>query len=243
MSFKFYRYFNQKFFSLIFNLFSKVAHDQKNFKSYGKKHGKYFLPDLKDEKKKQWIISAGVGDDISFDIDMLNLGYNLIFIDPTPLAVKYFKKNFDYNLYDKKFIFYEKGLWNEKTNLNFYSSDSKADINSDEYIISNTISNYNKSKNSIKIETTTISEIMRENKIEFFFLIKLDIEGSELEVINHIYKKNIKPNYLLIEFDFLKQQSLLKAIKNLFFVLKKLKKLEFQIIYIDNLNFTFKRKI
>ena len=45
---------------------------------------------------------------------MLNLGYNLIFIDPTPLAVKYFKKNFDYNLYDKKFIFYEKGLWNEK---------------------------------------------------------------------------------------------------------------------------------
>ena len=23
---------------------------------------------------------------------MLNLGYNLIFIDPTPLAVKYFKK-------------------------------------------------------------------------------------------------------------------------------------------------------
>ena len=94
MSFKFYRYFNQKFFSLIFNLFSKVAHDQKNFKSYGKKHGKYFLPDLKDEKKKQWIISAGVGDDISFDIDMLNLGYNLIFIDPTPLAVKYFKKKF-----------------------------------------------------------------------------------------------------------------------------------------------------
>ena len=173
MSFKFYRYFNQKFFSLIFNLFSKAAHDQKNFKSYGKKHGKYFLPDLKDEKKKQWIISAGVGDDISFDIDMLNLGYNLIFIDPTPLAVKYFKKNFDYNLYDKKFIFYEKGLWNEKTNLNFYSSDSKADINSDEYIISNTISNYNKSKNSIKIETTTISEIMRENKIEFFFFNKI----------------------------------------------------------------------
>ena len=34
----------------------------------------------------------------------------------------------------------------KKTNLNFYSSDSKADINSDEYIISNTISNYNKSK-------------------------------------------------------------------------------------------------
>ena len=243
MSFKFYRYFNQKFFSLIFNLFSKVAHDQKNFKSYGKKHGKYFLPDLKDEKKKQWIISAGVGDDISFDIDMLNLGYNLIFIDPTPLAVKYFKKNFNYNLYDKRFIFYEKGLWNEKTKINFYSSDSKADINSDEYIISNTISNYNKSKNSIKIETTTISEIMRENKIEFFFLIKLDIEGSELEVIDYIYKKNIKPNYLLIEFDFLKQQSPLKAIKNLFFVLKRLKKLEFKIIYIDNLNFTFKRKI
>ena len=74
-------------------------------------------------------------------------------------------------------------------------------------------------------------------------MIKLDIEGAELEIVDYIFQKKIKPHYLLIEFDFLKQQNLFRVIVSLFDVLKKLKKLNFKIIYIDNLNFTFKREV
>ena len=84
---------------------------------------------------------------------------------------------------------------------------------------------------------------MLENKIDSVFLIKLDIEGAELEIVDYIFQKKIKPHYLLIEFDFLKQQNLFRVIISLFNLLKKLKKLNFKIIYIDNLNFTFKREV
>ncbi len=235
MIFKFNRYFNQKFFSLILFIFSKIWFRKKDFKAYGRNHGKYFLPKLKNCKNDKWIISAGVGDNITFDIEMLNLGYKIIFIDPTPLAIKYFKNNFDREFYKKKFLFYKKGLWKIKTNLKFFYSDKN--------IISNTISNYNQSNKSIDIETITIDDIMIKNKIESFFLIKLDIEGAELAIVDYIFQKKIKPHYLLIEFDFLKQQNLFKVIIVLFDLLKKLKKLNFKIIYIDNLNFTFKREI
>lgn len=220
---------------MIFLIFSKIWFRKSDFKVYGRNHGKYFLPKLKNCKNSKWIISAGVGDDISFDTEMLNLGYNIIFIDPTPLAIEYFKNNFDFKFYKKKFIFYEKGLWKIKTNLKFFYSDKN--------IISNTISNYNESNRSIDIETITIEDIMIKNKIESFFLIKLDIEGAELAIVDYLSQKKIRPNYLLIEFDFLKQQNLFRVIINLFNLLKKLKKLNFKIIYIDNLNFTFKREI
>jgi len=233
--FKFNRYFNQKFFSLIFLIVSLIWFRKKDFKVYGKDHGKYFLPKLKSRKYDKWIISAGVGDNISFDIEMLNLGYKIIFIDPTPLAIEYFKNNFDHEFYKKKSIFYKKGLWKTKTSLKFFYSDKN--------VISNTISNYNQSNKSIDIETITIGDIMLENKIDSVFLIKLDIEGAELEIVDYIFQKKIKPHYLLIEFDFLKQQNLFRVIISLFNLLKKLNKLNFKIIYIDNLNFTFKREI
>ena len=235
MIFKFNRYFNQKFFSLIFLIVSLIWFRKKDFKVYGKDHGKYFLPKLKNRKFDKWIISAGVGDNISFDIEMLNLGYKIIFIDPTPLAIEYFKNNFDHEFYKKKSIFYKKGLWKTKTSLKFFYSDKN--------VISNTISNYNQSNKSIDIETITIGDIMLENKIDSVFLIKLDIEGAELEIVDYIFQKKIKPHYLLIEFDFLKQQNLFRVIISLFNLLKKLKKLNFKIIYIDNLNFTFKREV
>ena len=235
MIFRFNRYFNQKFFSLIFLIVSLIWFRKKDFKVYGKDHGKYFLPKLKNRKFDKWIISAGVGDNISFDLEMLNLGYKIIFIDPTPLAIEYFKNNFDHEFYKKKSIFYKKGLWKTKTSLKFFYSDKN--------VISNTISNYNQSNKSIDIETITIGDIMLENKIDSVFLIKLDIEGAELEIVDYIFQKKIKPHYLLIEFDFLKQQNLFRVIISLFNLLKKLKKLNFKIIYIDNLNFTFKREV
>ena len=126
-------------------------------------------------------------------------------------------------------------MWNEKTNLKFFYSDKK--------VISNTISNYNKSERFLNIETITIENIMIENDIKSFHIIKLDIEGAELEIVEYIFRKKIKPTYLLIEFDFLKQKNLLQAIYHFTIMIKKLKKLNFKIIYIDNLNFTFKRII
>ena len=90
MNFRFNRYFNHKFFSIIF-YFIKIFL-KKNLKLYGENHGKYFLPNIDKSTNNKWIISAGVGDNISFDVEMLNLGFNVIFIDPTPLAIEYFKK-------------------------------------------------------------------------------------------------------------------------------------------------------
>ena len=54
-------------------------------------------------------------------------------------------------------------------------------------------------------------------------MIKLDIEGAEIEVINDMLKKKILPNQLLVEFDELHNNSLkgyLRATITIFKLLK-----------------------
>ena len=165
------------------------------------------------------IVSAGVGEDISFDIEFLNeFGGKIILIDPTPRAKIHFEetikrigaaKTENYsntgkqevtsysmeNLNHNQFIYVDKALSNSEKELKFYKP-------KDENFVSHSIIE-NQSNDFIKVKADRLVNVLDDLKInkENIELIKLDIEGAETEVIIDMLFDNICPNQILIEID------------------------------------------
>ena len=69
------------------------------------------------------------------------------------------------------------------------------------YSINNWQNNYSNNTDFIKVKTTTIKSILQKFNINTLELIKLDIEGAEIEVIKNMINDQIYPKQILVEFD------------------------------------------
>lgn len=230
------------------------------FYTLGSKYGRktFCLPQPND--RKLIVISAGAGQDISFDIELLNtFDSRVIILDPTPLAVEHInevykhlgqKKTVEYSVsskqqidaYDLELIqlenltFLPKALWNSNGLVRFYLPKKDArDISGS----INAIQNYYKTSNNfIFVATIKLDEVMIEQGLVEIDILKLDIEGATLEVLTDIFSKNIYPYQLLIDFDEMHFPSFKSKVRS-----KKLFKLIFEngydLIHRDNCDFTF----
>ena len=93
-----------------------------------------------------------------------------------------------------------KALWNEKTTLKFFMPPNPDHVSCS---ISNYQNNYRDDTEHLDVESTTISEIMKQfgSSDTGPPLIKLDIEGAEIEVIQDILDHDLRPVQILVEFD------------------------------------------
>ena len=218
---------------LDFHEFNKILY-------LGTQYGGWSILDNKRLKNK-FIISAGLGEDASFDIELINK-YNckIISVDPTPRAIHHYNKiirnsgNKRKNIYEengklnissydltkinnKNFILIKKALYNLKNmELKFYSPFNKNHVS---YSINTWQNNYKKNTGFIKVRTITIDDIINKFNIKNLEMIKLDIEGAEVEVIENMLKKKIFPNQILVEFDELNEVN--KISTNRFFKIHK----------------------
>ena len=223
----------RKINSIFFN-FKPKFYSEKNLTHVGTIYGGYDV--FVEELNSPNIISCGLGEDATFDIEMINrFNANVISIDPTPRALKHFneiKFNFgkkrtttanetgklaisDYNLEkvsEKNFNFINKAIWKEnnkeiklffpKNEANVSLSINKNPKFSEEYYLAQTI-NY--------------QEILNTYKLKKIDILKLDIEGAEIEVLWSVMKNLILPEQILVEFDIRRRPSI-----NSFFTLKKI---------------------
>ena len=170
------------------------------------------------------VISAGVGEDISFDIEFMNsFDCKVVLIDPTPRAILHVEnvikslgkkstKKYDiksgnqlieaYDLSHIKknnFVHIKKAIYN-KTNesVNFYLPKNQNHVS---HSISNFQNNFSKNTDYIKVQSITLDEVMKEVAFKKIDLLKLDIEGAENHVIPDMLDKKIFPAQILVEFD------------------------------------------
>lgn len=190
------------------------------------------------------IISAGLGEDASFDIEFINK-YNskVILVDPTPKSLKHFDliccnignpKTSDYpsktgkmpissynleNTELSQLNLISKALWTEKTKLKFYKPINPEHVS---HSISNFQNNYDPNGEHIEVETTTIEEIMIQNNLKEIPILKLDIESAEVNVLSKMIEQKIFPTQILVEFDELNSPSkkVYKQINELWTLLK-----------------------
>ena len=68
------------------------------------------------------------------------------------------------------------------------------------YSISDWQNNYKKLE-LYKSKTITVKNILKKFNLKEIEIIKLDIEGAEIDVLNNLLDEKILPNQILVEFD------------------------------------------
>ena len=209
-------------------IINKISKTKKLFYLGTEYGGWHFIHD--ENLENSLMISAGVGEDISFDIEMINkYKIKVILIDPTPRSIEHINKVSKslgksntkefldggsqpieaYNLKDvnkNDFTLIKKALFNKSNQIVKFFEPPNADHVS--HSISNWQNDFKKESKFIEVETISISDIVNFYNIDNIPLLKLDIEGAEIEVVNDMLKNKILPKQLLVEFDELYKNSL-----------------------------------
>ena len=152
---------------------------------YGTEYGGYYLPEYIELNENSVVISAGVGEDISFDIELSNKYRCQIYcLDPLQRSKQYVELH-----NNGKLIFINKALSVKDTVL-LHQPENK------EYV------SYTALDNGEQLETfkaVTIPDLIESFIIDEINLLKLDIEGCEYDVLNQMFECGIYPNYICVE--------------------------------------------
>ena len=192
-----------------------------DLKCFGSEYGHWCFIDHKD-LKNSLIISGGVGEDVSFDVDFASdYDATVVFYDPTPRAIKHFelvstnfgkKSTRDYvsggnqpiesydlsKLTSNNFVYKKFALWNENTKVKFFKPSNKNHVS---HSINNIQRNYNEEDtNFIEVDAIKLSDEI-EKMDKFPSILKLDIEGAALEVLEDLFENNIFIDQICIEYD------------------------------------------
>ena len=206
----------------------------------GSAYGRKFVS-TQNLSKEIFVISAGCGEDISFDIELANKFSGIVvLVDPTPKSKFHVTSVLErigvpgsraysstglqpVNSYDLSNVvhgqlkFVPKALWNTKGFISFFPPENPDGI-------SYSIGNLQRTNSGvIEVETSTIPELMADYQQFTIDILKLDIEGAEFEVLKHMFSCQIFPKQILVEID----EFLFPSLKNLlkgFKVLKLIRK-------------------
>jgi FkbM family methyltransferase len=175
-------------------------------------------PDLQDSV----IVSCGLGEDASFDIEFASrFCAKIIIVDPTPRAIRHFEgiqarfgqprvrsyakrgqqpiDSYDLRkITDQSLILEPSALWVENTKLKFFAP---ADPSGLSYSVVNYQNNYSQETPHIEVASITLEALFAKHHLHTIPLVKFDIEGAEIQVIRSMLEKSIYVRQLLVEFD------------------------------------------
>ena len=221
----------------------------------GTDYGGWWFPLDFNLNEDSIVYSGGVGEDISFDLKLQNdYNCNIILIDPTKRAlihynecqnfyidqshsfrgnnsdylniIKNLKPNFD------KFTYINMGLWNKKDELKFFKQ-------TNENYVSQSLVDGMFGENYDVVKVDSLKNIMDANNHKKIDVLKLDIEGAEIKVLEQMIIDKIFPDILCIEFDLkLKNRDYDNSTKR---IIDLLSQNSYVILKNDNYNITFQK--
>ena len=190
------------------------------------------------------VYSFGAGEDIRWEIETVReTGCTIFLFDPTPKAKTHFEKVkacakekkeahpeasfIPYNQTDdimEKIKLYEFALWNNDEKVRFYEPANKSDV-------SHSITNLQKTDEYIEVQAYKIKTIMDMLYHKHIDFLKMDIEGSEFQVIDNIIEDGIDISGMCLEFHYSKDIGDFRNVKRLYETIQKMKKNNYKIIH------------
>lgn len=173
-----------------------------------------------DNLYRSTILSCGAGEDISFDLLFADR-YNarVIIVDPTPKAIAHVtrlicnleaiekssnRREIDYlglrleNLTRDQIILVEKALWSAVGTLRLFAPPNSEHVSHSALDFQN---NYKMEGDFIEVQSTTLPRLLEGFEMLYCRLLKLDIEGAEVEVLQNLSAADILPDQICVEFD------------------------------------------
>jgi FkbM family methyltransferase len=141
--------------------------------------------------EKSTVYSFGVGDDISFDIALINkFAVKVYAFDPTPKTKRWLATQ----PLPAKFLFYDYGLAAIDGSLSFNPPED------DTWYSYTVLDRPTTADRAVTLPVKRLSTIMRELGHSKIDVLKMDIEGSEYAVIADMLRSGIYPAQILVEF-------------------------------------------
>jgi len=166
-----------------------------DFIEIGSKGYSFWLPkQILNSKKIKVVYSFGVGENVSFDEELLkrNRDLKIWAFDPTPKAIAYIEKHPIF--YNDRFVFSPFGLSKLDGEELFFLPKNE------EYVSGSVVKYWGvNGGNSIYVPMRRLSTIMGEQGHTKIDILKMDIEGSEFEVIPDFLKSGVKPKVICVE--------------------------------------------
>lgn len=183
------------------------------------------------KKKEIIIVSAGIGDQINFELDIMERLKDkrviLLAIDPTPKSLKFLSDS----VLPDDFVVVPYALCGKNEELSFalpaaegWTSGSTEELLEDGRQL----------KTEIKVQGKTLKTILEEHGIEKIDLLKMDIEGSEFDVLDNILSDGIPVEQMTIDLHHHIMKNNTHLVKNL---IDKLHKSGYQICYVDKMHY------
>lgn len=168
------------------------------------------------------LVSAGLGEDASFDVEYITrYAARAVLVDPTPRSVLHYEEmrsRFGKNRTERyagngaeaaaaydlsrvsetQLTLCKKALWNANGKVRFYAPHDPRHVS---HSIHNLANRGVESVSSFEVESVTLDSLMKANDYEKIDVLKLDIEGAEIEVIGDMLQKQIYPRQVLVEYD------------------------------------------
>ncbi|MDT8858151.1 FkbM family methyltransferase [Paracoccaceae bacterium Fryx2] len=170
------------------------------------------------------ILSAGLGEDGSFDVEFASkYGATVHIVDPTPRAISHFQSIVErlgqpkeatysntgtqqpkcYELGDvtvEQLQLHKVALWSERKKVKFFLPKNTDHVS---HSIVNFQNEYASNTPFIEVDAMPVRDILEKNGVALkdVAMLKLDIEGAEIEVIESIFVAGFLPRQILVEFD------------------------------------------
>lgn len=169
----------------------KKYNQLKSLEKIGTEYGGWIIP-TNILNKDSICYSAGIGEDISFDLGLIDrFGCDVYAFDPTPRSKAYIEQNF-INL--QNFHYTPIGLWDKDEQKKFYEP---ADPNH----VSHSILNLQKTEKFFEAPCRRLSSVMKQLGHDKLDILKIDIEGAEYSVLKSIVEDKQDIKVLCIEYD------------------------------------------
>jgi len=137
------------------------------------------------------VYSAGIGTDISFDLEMIReFGLTIHAFDPTPKSVAWVQAQRS----PPQFVMNEVGIADYDGTAEFFAPRNRS------HVSHSLVHQRNVGEESIRVRVARLATLMRERGHTELDVLKMDIEGAEYAVIESILQEKIPIRQLLVEF-------------------------------------------
>ncbi len=181
-----------RFYKMIHDFFCHLSGINKqidiNSEWFGSSYGGFYLYEL-NLNENSIIYSFGLGEDITFDLAVIEKFRCKVFgFDPTPKSLAFLKTHQEKNL-----IIRSIGISKLEGSQTFY-------LPKNSNYVSGSLKKTKNLKSEINVLFDTFENIVQSNNHTSIDILKMDIEGTEFDIIPEIVCSKIPVKQLLIEF-------------------------------------------